>query len=234
MKIHYLQHETIEDPGSILEWASLRRHTVTSTRLFDREPLPGPDSFDMLVIMGGSMSVYDEERYPWLAPEKEIIGRAIGQDKAVLGVCLGAQLIASALGARVHKNPCKEIGWFPVSLTSDGAASPFCRGWPSSFTAFHWHGDTFDLPKGARWTAFSKATKNQAFEYGTRTVALQYHIEATPEGVERFAAACTSDLVSESLYVQPAEEMRDFKTAFPFIRKQLFQLLDTFDHPELP
>jgi GMP synthase-like glutamine amidotransferase len=229
MRIHYLQHEPFEDPGSILEWAAEHGHTVTSTMVFENQPLPPVDSFDMLVIMGGGMRVYEEDRFPWLAAEKRLIEQAIRSDKAVLGICLGAQLIASALGAAVYKNTQKEIGWFPVTLTREGASSRFCRTWPRTLQAFHWHGDTFDIPKGARCTAFSKATKNQAFEYGAKTVALQYHIEATPESVARFAEECAKEIVSGCPFVQSPEEMRDFAAAFPFIRKQLFELLDTME-----
>jgi len=231
MKIHYLQHEPFEDPGSILEWAKERRHAVSSTMMYENQPLPSVDAFDMLVIMGGGMSVYEEDEFPWLTAEKRFIEQAIRREKAVLGICLGAQLIASALGAAVYKNTYKEIGWFPVTLTREGASSRFCRNWPHTFQAFHWHGDTFDIPRGARWTAFSKATSNQSFEYGAKTVALQYHIESTPESVARLVAECANELVSERHYIQPAEEMCDFKTAFPLIRKQLFELLDTMEKP---
>jgi GMP synthase-like glutamine amidotransferase len=227
MRIHYLQHEPFEDPGSILEWADERRHTVTSTMLYESQSLPSVDDFDMLVIMGGGMSVYEEDQYPWLITEKKCIERAIRSDKAVLGVCLGAQLIASALGAAVYKNKEKEIGWFQVTLTHQAHHSPFSKTWPPVFEAFHWHGDTFALPAGALWTAFSKITKNQSFEYGRRTVALQYHIESTPESVKRLVTSCSTDIIPGKLYIQSAEEMLEYTAGFSAMKIMLFNLLDT-------
>jgi GMP synthase-like glutamine amidotransferase len=224
--MHYLQQEPFEDPGSILVWAADRSHTVTSTMVFENRPLPSIEAFDMLVIMGGGMSVYEEDKFPWLSAEKRFIEQAIRHDKAVLGICLGAQLIASALGARVYKNPCKELGWFPVSLRPAGVSSSLCRGWPVSFMAFHWHGDTFDIPKGAQWTAFSKATRNQSFEYGTRTVALQYHIESTPESVKRLVTSCADEILPAHLYIQPSSEILEYTEAYIPMKNKLFGMLD--------
>jgi GMP synthase-like glutamine amidotransferase len=229
MKIHYLQHEHFEDPGTILEWAAEKGHTANGTMIYKGEPLPALDSFDMLVAMGGSMSVDDEEKYPWLAPEKELIKKAINKDIPVLGICLGAQLIAMALGAGIRKNPCKEIGWFPVSLTPQGTTSKLFDGWPLSFPAFHWHGDIFDIPGCAEKTAFSKACWNQAFVYGRSVVALQFHIESTGEGVERLLTNCKNDIAGNQLYIQSAEYIRDQKQYLPCIRELLFRLLDAME-----
>jgi len=226
MRIHYLQHEPFEDPGTILEWAAERGHPVGSTMLYKGDPLPPIDTFDMLVIMGGSMSVHEEDRYPWLISEKKLITQAIKSGNAVLGICLGAQLIASALGAAVRKNPCKEIGWFPVSLTREGIKSDLFKGWPVEFQAFHWHGNTFDIPASAVKTAFSKACANQAFVYGRCAVGLQFHIESTTEGVERLLTNCEDEIVDNQLYIQPAEYIRNQKQYFPQIRELLFRLLD--------
>jgi GMP synthase-like glutamine amidotransferase len=225
--MHYLQHEPFEDPGSILEWANERRHQISSTMVFDGESLPSLESFDMLVIMGGGMSVYEEDKYPWLTGEKRFIEKTIRRNKAVLGICLGAQLIASALGARVYKNPTKEIGWFPVNLSGEVKESRFSLHWPDSFNALHWHGDTFDLPAGARRTAFSLATRNQSFEYGARTVALQYHIESTPESVKRLVTGCPDEIVPGYPYIQSAAEIIQYNEAFIPMKKLLFGMLDT-------
>ena len=225
--MHYLQHEPFEDPGSILEWAEDRGHTVSSTMIFENQPLPSPDVFDMLVIMGGGMSVYEEDKFPWLTGEKRFIEQTIRRDKALLGICLGAQLIASALGARVYKNQCKEIGWFTVNLTREAGESRYFSLWPPAFEALHWHGDTFELPVGAHHTAFSKATRNQSFEYGTRTVALQYHIESTPESVTRLVTSCADEILPGHLYIQPSSEIMAYTGAYIPMKKKLFGMLDS-------
>jgi GMP synthase (glutamine-hydrolysing) len=229
MKIHYLQHEPFEDPGTILEWAAERVHPVSATMLYKGEPLPSSSAFDMLVIIGGGMSVYEEDKYPWLAAEKRFIRQAIDTGKTVLGICLGAQLIASALGARVYKNRHKEIGWFPVTLTPEGIKSELFKGRPARFQAFHWHGDTFDIPANAIKIATSKACANQAFVYGRRTVALQFHIESTAESVERLLTNCKDEIVEGKPYIQSADEIKKRNRHLLHIRTLLFGLLDTLE-----
>jgi GMP synthase-like glutamine amidotransferase len=229
MKIRYLQHEEFEDPGTILEWAAERGHGACGTMLYKGEDLPSAGSFDMLVVMGGSMSVSDEGRYPWLASEKKLIKDAIREGKAVLGICLGAQLMASALGARVFKNPCREIGWFPVTLSPKGADSGLFAGWPLMFQAFHWHNETFDLPVDAVCCASSKACRNQAFVYGRRAVALQFHVESTAHGIQRLLTECKNDMAGGGLYVQPADHIMEQAMYLPRIRELLFRLMDSLE-----
>lgn len=148
---------------------------------------------------------------------------AIG--KPVLGVCLGAQLIASALGARVYRNIHKEIGWFPVTLTPEGIKSELFKGWPARFPALQWHGDTFDIPANAIKIASSKACANQAFEYGRCTVALQFHIESTAESVERLLTNSRNEIVGDQPCIQSVEEIRRQKQYLPHVRELLFRLL---------
>jgi GMP synthase-like glutamine amidotransferase len=226
MKLHYLQHEPFENPGTILEWARGQRHSVSATLVYKGEPLPSLNAFDILVIMGGGMSVYEEDKYQWLTAEKQFIRQAIDKSKAVLGICLGAQLIASALGARVYKNTHKEIGWFPVALTPEASTSNLFKSWPAKFQAFHWHGDTFDIPEGALRTASSEACKNQAFVYGSNTVALQFHIESSAESVERLVSSCEEEIVPGKPYIQSVEQIMGQKGHLPLIRTTLFRLLD--------
>ena len=140
MRIHYLQHVPFEGPANIALWAAERGHAVTGTRLFRGDPLPDVDCMDLLVVLGGPMNVDQHDGYPWLLEEKRLIGQAIDCGTSVLGICLGAQLAAAVLGARVQRNPHKEIGWFNVSLTGHGRTSGFFRGLPAEFIAFHWHG----------------------------------------------------------------------------------------------
>ncbi|MGA2507078.1 MAG: type 1 glutamine amidotransferase [Chitinispirillaceae bacterium] len=230
MQVHYLQHEPFEDPGTILEWAAERGNPVSATMLYKGETLPSLGLFDTLVIMGGGMSVYEEDKYPWLAAEKRFIRRTIESGKAVLGICLGAQLIASALGARVYRHTHKEIGWFPVTLTPEGIKSELFKGWPARFPALQWHGDTFDIPANAIKTASSEGCANQAFVFGLRTLALQFHIESTAQSVERLLTDCKDEIVAGEPYIQSAEMIKNQKRYFPRIRRLLFRLLDALEN----
>lgn len=145
MNIHYLQHVPFEDLGMIADWIDENGYHSRVSRLYQGEALPNVNDIDWLIVMGGPMGVYDEDQYPWLVDEKRCIERAIAKGRVVLGICLGAQLIANVLGARVYPHTRKEIGWFPITLTREGAQSPLFTELPSPFEVFHWHGDTFDL-----------------------------------------------------------------------------------------
>ncbi|HET9950399.1 MAG TPA: type 1 glutamine amidotransferase [Candidatus Eisenbacteria bacterium] len=198
MRIHLLQHVAHEGPAAIADWAAARGHTLAATRLDRGEPLPAVGDFEMLVVMGGPMSVNDEAAYPWLVAEKEFIAATIREDRRILGVCLGSQMIAAALGKRVHAASRPEIGWFPVRARREAAASRTFGGVAGSFTPFHWHGETFELPEGAIHLAESDACPNQAFEIefdggpsrgGALALALQFHMEATEAGVRAMCEA---------------------------------------------
>lgn len=167
---------------------------MAGTRLFAGEPLPEPDDFDLLVVMGGPMSVGDEAVFDWLVPEKRCIARAIAAGKTVLGICLGAQLLAESLGGTVYRGDYREIGWFPVRMTPEAAAIPECGVFPAEFTAFHWHGDTFTLPPGCVRLAESGVCGNQAFVYDRRVFGVQFHVEVTDAGVRELIACCPDDL----------------------------------------
>ncbi|HNX40195.1 MAG TPA: type 1 glutamine amidotransferase [Methanothrix sp.] len=207
MKIHYLQHVPFEDLANIEGWAISRGHDITATRLFSGEALPELESIDWLIIMGGPMNIYEHDRYPWLATEKRFIGRAIAAGKIVLGICLGAQLMADVLGAEVVKNENREIGWFTVDLTAEAKASPLFSVLPQSFTAFHWHGDTFAIPPGALRAAYSRGCANQAFVLG-RAVGLQFHLESSEESLEHLLENCAGELAEgDSPYVQNGVEL---------------------------
>ena len=199
MRAHYLQHVPFEGLGSIESWFRAAGYEITNTRFFEPASLPEVNEVDLLVAMGGPMSVNDEREFPWLAPEKQLIRDAIQSGKAVLGVCLGAQLIASALGARVYRNQVKEIGWFPVRGIPPSGSSTF--RFPPSAEAFHWHGETFDLPSGAVLLARSEGCENQAFQLGRSVIGLQFHLETTPESAREIVAHCRAELLP-SKYVQ--------------------------------
>ena len=194
MRAHYFQHVPFEGLGSIEQWLRSRDAQVTATRFFEEARLPGIEEIDVLIVMGGPMSVNDEHRFPWLTPEKDFIREAIDRDRAVLGVCLGSQLIANAKGASVYPNPRKEIGWFPITSVPALPTGRIFR-FPSDYLVFHWHGETFDLPAGAVQLARNDTCENQAFQLGARVIGLQFHLETTPENVQEIVANCRSELL---------------------------------------
>ncbi len=204
MKAHYLQHVPFEGLGSIETWLHAAGYAITSTPLFASAPLPDPDLIDFLIVMGGPMSVNDEDEFPWLIHEKRFILASIGAGKPVLGVCLGAQLIACALGTRVYRNPVQEIGWFPIR----GIPSPDRTSFefPPSVEAFHWHGETFDLPAGAIRLADSDGCDNQAFQYGRSVMGLQFHLETTPDSARELVDNCREEIVPGK-YIQTEAEI---------------------------
>ena len=144
MHIHCLQHEAHEGAGIIEEWCRAGHHAFSLTRVFADEPLPQTNEIDLLLIMGGSMGALEESRFPWLVTEKRYIESCILKNIKVLGICLGAQLMADVCGSRVYKNREKEIGWFPVSFSPEYKKSMLFETFPETITALHWHGDTFD------------------------------------------------------------------------------------------
>lgn len=144
------------------------------------------DRPDLLVVLGGPIGAYEDEPYPFLAAEVETLRLRLGRGEPTLGLCLGAQLMARALGAKVFPGPVKEIGWAPIHLSPAGAASPLRHLTDGDATVLHWHGDTFDLPEGALHLASSAAYANQAFSWGRNGLALQFHPEAEARGLERW------------------------------------------------
>lgn len=205
MRIHSLEHEPFEGLANIEVWAKNRGHSISRTLLFNDEELPDMSDFDWLVIMGGSMNIYEEEKYPWLVPEKDFIAEAIAAGKMILGVCLGSQLAADVLGGRVSRSKYKEIGWYPVSLTGEARNSPVFGTLPGTFIGFHWHGDTFKIPPGAARTAQSEGCANQAFEYG-RVIGLQFHLEYSEKSINLMFRNCGDDIV-DGKYIQKPDEI---------------------------
>lgn len=221
-RIHSLEHAPAEGAGKIRDWAIARGHVVTATRLDLGEALPDAGEFDLLVIMGGAMNIYQHRDYPWLVPEKDLIARAIAGKKALLGVCLGAQLIADALGSRVVQNAELEIGWHPVRFTDRSA--PFDGFLPETL-AFHWHGDTFTLPPGARRVAESDGCENQAFIHGDRIVGLQFHVEVTPAAASAFCEGA-DEFLQPARFVQTRDEIERARPDLAATNAGLFRLLD--------
>ncbi len=208
MRFHVIQHVPFEGPGKIAHFATSRGWTIKTTKLFEGDGFPKHEEYDLLVIMGGPMGAHDEGKFPWLAGEKRYLNEAIEKGKKLLGICLGAQLLADVLGARVYRNEQKEIGWFPIELTDEGKESPLFRDFPRRFTPFHWHGDTFEIPRGAVHIARSEACENQAFAFEERVIGLQFHLEMTEAGIDAILANCEKD-VTEAPFVQSPERMME-------------------------
>ena len=203
MRIHSIEHAPFEGPGRIAAWAAERGHTLARTALHDGDAPPSPEAFDLLVVMGGPMSIHEHRAHPWLPVEKLFLAETIRAGKPILGICLGAQLLADVLGGKVFQNPVKEIGWFPVRMLDRGA--PFAA-FPERLTVMHWHGDTFTIPEGARRVAESEACANQAFVHGDRVVGLQFHIELEKVGIEDLAAA-SLDEAGVAPFIQSREQL---------------------------
>jgi GMP synthase-like glutamine amidotransferase len=191
MRMAVLQHVEFEGPAAVADWASGRGFPLRIFHLYRDTALPSLSDFDMLTVMGGPMSANDEAQLSWLGPEFALVREAMAADKTVLGICLGAQIIAKALGARVYPGRAREIGWFPVQRTS---LHPFFDGLPDSFTPLHWHGETFDLPREAKLLAKSNITETQAFAVGQRVLGLQFHMEATEESVRALLKSAAHEI----------------------------------------
>ena len=227
MRLHYLQHVPFEDLANIESWAKERGHDVTSTLLFENEKPPSIRDFDWLVVMGGPMNIYEEDKYPWLADEKRFIREAIDEGKPMLGICLGAQLIADVLGGKVRKNEHKEIGWHSVVLTPEAEMLPAFRGFPFMFTAFHWHGDTFEIPPGAIRLAVSKGCANQGFQYGN-AIGLQFHLESSMDSIDHLIHNCGDELV-EGSFIQKPDEILGGIDNLPGMNRLMELMLDNIE-----
>lgn len=225
MRWHCLQHVPFEGPAQLSAWVSSRRGVLTTTRLWESTDFPDHSDYDGLFILGGPMNVYEVNRYPWLASEQCFIAQAISLRKPILGLCLGAQLLAVVLGGTVDTMLEQEIGWYPVKLTRQGRASKICSGLPDQFMAFHWHGDTFSIPPGAVHLARSEACEAQAFAYDTHVVGLQFHLESTRESIHAIIRHCAEDLGCGP-FIQDPTTLVDLPDVSPTPQTLLWHLLD--------
>lgn len=204
MRAHWLQHVAFEGLGSIEAWLEKENYEISVTRLYEFSEFPQLENIDLLIIMGGPMSVNDTDVYPWLFDEIKWIREAIDQRIPILGVCLGAQLIARSMGEKVYANDEKEIGWFPVHGLEGRQTPRFL--FANSPECFHWHGETFDLPHGAELLASSDGCRHQAFLLGEKVMGLQFHLETTAEGAQGIVEHCNEELV-DGLYIQTKAEI---------------------------
>jgi GMP synthase (glutamine-hydrolysing) len=180
MRVLVLQHIACEPPGEYETVLRERGASLHRVELDEGEPLPPFGDYDAIVAMGGPMSVNDDAELPWLTHEKRAIGEAVRAGIPYFGACLGVQLLAASLGARVYAGPEPEVGVLPVTLSAEGVDDPIFAGLPPGFPTLQWHGDTFDLPDGATLLASSKVCANQAFRYGRLAYGVQFHVEVLP------------------------------------------------------
>lgn len=218
-------HVPFEEPGLITDWVEREACHLKYTRLYNNDTLPDPDTVDMLIIMGGPMNVLDFHIHPWMKDEVDWVSNFLGSGKAILGICLGAQIIATALGSDVYPGKEKEIGWHSIRFLPGLGEFKICKKLPSARKVFHWHGDTFDIPKGAIRIAESNLFPNQGFIYEKRVIALQFHLEVGPKNVEDLVENCRDELLPGP-YIQNEKELRDETRFIDENRVLLFNILD--------
>ncbi len=230
MRVHYIQHVAFEGLGAMQPYLLDKGHDLSVTHLYAGDALPAVDDLDWLIVMGGPMGIYDYEDYAWLKAEKAFIRQAIDAGKTVLGVCLGAQLIADVLGSAADKRAVyagqhKEIGWFDIHKSTELDETVLGNVFPYTLEAFHWHGDMFDVPAGAKAVGSSAACPNQGFVYDNRVVGFQFHLETTPESAAALIDACGDEL-DGSTYVQGAQAMLADKKRFERLNQTMYAVLD--------
>lgn len=214
METYIFQHVEFEGPGILLKLLKDRGHNVHIVKLFAGDPIPHEDDVDFAIIMGGPMSVLDEADHPYFVREKELCRDMVQLSKPLLGICLGAQMIASAFRAAILKAPEKEIGWHPVKWGEKSKA--FAKGF-GTVNAFHWHGQMFKVPKEATWLAGSEGCENQAFRLGS-AIALQFHLEATPDSIASILKNCAEEhaeaLDAKCKFVQDEKEIKELTAKY--------------------
>ena len=219
METYIFQHVAFEGPGAILPYLESKGYHVHLVKLYAGDPVPSSLDVDFAVLMGGPMSALEEDKYPFMVEEKQLCRELFAADKPVLGVCLGAQIMANAFFAPIRQNPEKEIGFYPVTFENGFTVN-----------AFHWHGETFDIPEYAESIAYSEACRNQGFKIG-RSLGLQFHLETTAESLNSLLENCSEELETalsaKAKYVQSKSQILETaKTALPELNAAMTELLD--------
>jgi GMP synthase-like glutamine amidotransferase len=182
------------ESGSVVEYVDLFRGATVPSRI---------DGYDGLIVLGGPMGVYEDDRYSFIRPELKLIEDALKKRVPMLGICLGSQLLAKAAGAKVYKGNAKEIGWHDVTLTEDADYDWLFLGFPDRFRAFHWHGDTFDVPKGSLMLASSELFPNQVIKVGPAAYGIQFHLEVTEQMIREWISVNQEELAGLNGKVDP-------------------------------
>ena len=228
MRVYVLQHVPFEELGNIQPWLVQHNAEIHYCRLYANDPLPDVNETDLLIVLGGPMSVNDESHYPWLVAEKAFLAQAIAAEKPIVGICLGAQLIASCQGARIYSNYAKEIGWFDITAV---AASGDVLRLPATMHVFHWHGETFELPANAVLLASSVACNNQIFQLGQRVIGLQCHLETTADNARSMVLHCADELTGGS-FIQDADTILAASAAqYQQLSQPMTQVLEYVTRP---
>lgn len=227
MKIHCILHASFERLGAIEDWAVAHDHALTYTHIYEGEVLPSSaDDFDWLILMGGPQSPLELDKFPYIADEVLLAKKAIYANKIVFGVCLGAQIIAEALGATTLHSPNKEIGIYPVTVLAAAKDDPFFSKVYPTFNATHWHNDMPGIPEGAVLLAQSEGCPQQAFRYGDRVYGFQFHLEMTIPLIKGMVDNCPGDL-KPGKYIRSIEELLNGNYAE--INRTLFLFLDEME-----
>ena len=229
MKVIIIKHIDIEGPGTIGDFLDCNDIPYRVIDIFNGEPLPDSLSeISAVIVLGGPMNVYEEDKYPFLKQEDEFLKEVIEEGLPTLGFCLGAQLIAKAKGAIVKKAPQKEIGWFKILLNRNGSSDPLFQEFPGEVDVFQWHGDTFDIPDGAVKLAESELCSNQAFRIGNNIYGLQFHVEVTDEMIYQWIDAYRDEVDSLKGIVDPDQIISDTKAKSEDYKAQANQFCTNF------
>jgi len=221
-----LQHIECEHAGLLGDFLKEKGIPAHTVRLHWGEAIPAPEGYEAMVVLGGPPNVYQVEEYPFLVEEERAIKRALEKDVPLLGICLGGQLLAKALGARVSRNPVKEIGFYRVDLTDEGMKDRLFSRCGASLGVFQWHGDTFDIPEGAVRLAGSPFCANQSFRYGRRAYGLQFHVEVTPDMVASWAREYRQELASLGIAAETLVRKAEMEEAT--LRQLACRVFDNF------
>lgn len=207
MNISFILHASFEKPGVIEHWAKKNGHSIQKVNPYRGETLPSVDAFDFLVVMGGPQSPLEMDKSPYLQDEIMLIKQAIDSNKRIIGVCLGAQLISEALGAKTERSPHREIGMHLLELLDDAKHDPVFSHFPAKFEVMHWHNDMPGIPEGAVLLAKSAGCPRQAYRYGDRIYGFQCHFEFTNDLLKGMIENCVGDLVEKGKYIQSVKEI---------------------------
>ena len=223
MKVLIVKHAPFEREGNMVAWLQRKQAEIEYLNLYESTVFPDLKAFDLMVLLGGPMSVNDEQLYPWLVPEKQFIKDALSLDMPILGLCLGGQLIANALGAAVTLSKETEIGWHTVS---NRTLNKKLFQFPEQMPIFNWHGETFALPNGAEPLLKSQACENQGFQYGEKVIGLQCHPEVTPEIIQDWIDEIGDQMTQGEFVHTPEQMFIDVEDNVAQAQAQLENMLD--------